>query len=43
MPALFLFEYTVNAETDWAFIDFATRLPKRIPPEIAGAFEVISR
>ncbi len=29
------------AETRWAFIDFATGQPKRIPPEIAGAFVVV--
>jgi acyl-CoA thioester hydrolase len=30
-----------TAATDWAFIDFATRVPKRIPPEVSGAFEVL--
>lgn len=30
-----------TAETDWAFINFSTRLPARIPPEVSGAFEVI--
>lgn len=29
------------AHTNWAFIDFATRAPKRIPPEIASAYSVI--
>lgn len=29
------------AATDWAFIDFTTRLPKRIPPEVSKAFEVL--
>lgn len=29
-----------TAATDWAFIHFATGVPKRIPPEVAGAFEV---
>jgi acyl-CoA thioester hydrolase len=28
------------AETDWAFIHFATHQLKRIPPEVAGAFEI---
>jgi acyl-CoA thioesterase FadM len=31
-----------TAETDWAFIHFATGLPKRIPAEIAGAFEIVT-
>lgn len=30
-----------NAATDWAFIHFATHQPKRIPPEVASAFEVV--
>jgi acyl-CoA thioester hydrolase len=30
------------AATDWAFIHFATHQPKRIPPEVAGAFEVVA-
>src|SRR5579872_5422455 len=29
------------AATDWAFIHFATHAPKRIPPEVSGAFEVV--
>lgn len=29
-----------TASTDWAFIHYATGVPKRIPPEVAGAFEV---
>ena len=29
------------AATDWAFIHFATHQLKRIPPEVAGAFEVV--
>jgi len=29
------------AETNWAFVDFASGRPKRIPAEIAGAFEVV--
>jgi acyl-CoA thioester hydrolase len=29
------------AATDWAFIHFATHQPKRIPPEVASAFEVV--
>ena len=31
----------VKAHTDWAFIHFATHFPKRIPPEVAGAFEIV--
>jgi len=30
------------AETDWAFIHFATHQPKRIPPEVASAFEIVT-
>ncbi len=30
-----------KAATDWAFIEYATGTPKRIPPEVAGAFEVV--
>ena len=30
------------AATDWAFIHFATHQPRRIPPEVAGAFEVVA-
>lgn len=29
------------AHTNWAFIDFATRTPKRIPPEIAAAYRIV--
>ena len=29
------------AATDWAFIHFATHQLKRIPPEVAGAFEIV--
>jgi acyl-CoA thioester hydrolase len=29
------------AATDWAFIHFATHQPKRIPAEIASAFDVV--
>jgi acyl-CoA thioester hydrolase len=29
------------AATDWAFIHFATHQLKRIPPEVANAFEVV--
>lgn len=28
------------AATDWAFIQFKTGMPKRIPPEVSGAFEL---
>jgi acyl-CoA thioester hydrolase len=31
-----------RAETLWAFVDFATGVPTRIPPELAGAFEVVA-
>ena len=31
-----------RAATDWAFIHFATHQPKRIPPEVAGSFEIVS-
>src|SRR5262245_38191148 len=31
----------VTAATDWAFIHFATRMPKRIPPEVSGSFEIV--
>ncbi len=30
------------ASTDWAFIHFATGAPKRIPPEVRGAFEIVA-
>lgn len=30
-----------KAATEWAFIDYATSSPKRIPPEVANAFEVV--
>jgi acyl-CoA thioester hydrolase len=30
-----------RAETVWAFVDFATGAPARIPPELAGAFEAV--
>jgi acyl-CoA thioester hydrolase len=30
------------ASTDWAFIHFATHYPKRIPPEVAQAFEIVT-
>jgi acyl-CoA thioester hydrolase len=32
----------VVAHTEWAFIDFATRGPKRIPNEIASCFRIIA-
>jgi acyl-CoA thioester hydrolase len=31
-----------RAATDWAFIHFATGVPKRIPPEISGAFQIVA-
>jgi acyl-CoA thioester hydrolase len=30
-----------TAETRWAYIDFATGRPMRIPPEVGGAFPVV--
>lgn len=35
-------ELLATAETLWAFIDFDTRRPLRVPPDIAGAFEVVA-
>jgi acyl-CoA thioester hydrolase len=29
------------AATDWAFIHFATHQPRRIPPEVISAFEIV--
>jgi acyl-CoA thioester hydrolase len=29
------------AATDWAFIHFATHQPRRIPPEVIRAFEIV--
>lgn len=31
-----------QASTQWAFIDFATRTLRRVPPEVAQAYEVIA-
>lgn len=31
-----------RAETNWAFIDYRTGSPKRIPPEVSGAFEIVA-
>ena len=31
-----------RAETNWAFVDYRTGSPKRIPPEISRAFEVVA-
>jgi acyl-CoA thioester hydrolase len=36
-------ELLAKAETDWAFIDYATGKPKRIPVEIIGSFQVVER
>jgi acyl-CoA thioester hydrolase len=30
-----------TAETDWAFIAFEPRVPRRVPPEVANAFVVV--
>jgi acyl-CoA thioester hydrolase len=32
-----------KAETNWAFIDFSTGKPKRIPVEISGVFQLLDR
>lgn len=31
-----------KAATDWAFVDFVTGTPKRIPVEVASAFEIVA-
>ena len=31
-----------KAETNWAFVDYRTGSPKRIPPEVSRAFEVVA-
>lgn len=31
-----------KAATEWAFIEFATGIPKRIPPEVGSAFEIVA-
>jgi acyl-CoA thioester hydrolase len=36
-------ELLATAETKWAFIDYATGQPARIPRQIAGAFQVVDR
>jgi acyl-CoA thioester hydrolase len=30
----------VKAETNWAFIDYVTGVPKRVPQQVSAAFEV---
>jgi acyl-CoA thioester hydrolase len=30
------------AQTDWTFIGLEHRVPRRIPPELAGAFELVA-
>ncbi|MGE0606917.1 MAG: acyl-CoA thioesterase [Pirellulales bacterium] len=30
-----------SAATDWAFINYNTRLPTRVPPEVIAAFELV--
>jgi acyl-CoA thioester hydrolase len=30
------------AETNWAFVDYATNRPVRIPPEVAQAFQIVT-
>jgi acyl-CoA thioester hydrolase len=36
-------EILAKAETNWAFIDYATGKPTRIPTEISGAFQLLDR
>ena len=36
-------EPLAEAETKWAFVNYATGQPARIPPEIARAFQVVQR
>ncbi len=31
-----------KAATDWAFVEYSTGTPKRIPPEVSSAFEIVS-
>jgi acyl-CoA thioester hydrolase len=31
-----------EAETRWAFVDYATGQPRRVPPEVAAAFVVLA-
>ncbi|MCE5269413.1 MAG: acyl-CoA thioesterase [Planctomycetaceae bacterium] len=35
-------ELLARAATDWAFINYATGRPTRVPAEIAGAFPILS-
>ncbi len=30
-----------RAATDWAFVNWTTRMPCRVPPEVATAFEIV--
>ena len=30
-----------KAATEWAFVDFVSGMPKRIPPEVGTAFEIV--
>ncbi len=32
-----------TAETKWAFINYATGQPQRVPAELAGAFEIVTQ
>lgn len=34
-------EVLAEAETEWAFIGLAARVPRRVPPELIEAFEVV--
>ena len=31
-----------KSETNWAFVDYRTGSPKRIPPEVSRAFECVT-
>lgn len=34
-------ELLASAETEWAFIDLATGIPTRIPPQVIAAYELV--
>jgi acyl-CoA thioester hydrolase len=36
-------ELLATAETKWAFVDFQTGQPTRIPQKVAGSFQVVER
>jgi len=35
-------EVLARAETDWAFVNYGTQKPTRIPAEVANSFQIIS-